>query len=190
MNLESNNMTNTFILWRGIYRPGYEYARLRQQQSHWHLEGVALFSHEQLPCRLDYQIIGDSHWHTASCAVSGWLGEAQIAIEINTESHGKWFLNGSECSGVEGCLDVDLNFSPSTNLLPIRRLALAVGEAAQVKAAWLRFPSFELEPLEQVYQRISERTYRYSSAGGAFVAELAVNSQGFVTHYPNLWVAG
>ena len=84
-------------------------------------------------------------------------------------------------------MDLDLNFSPSTNLLPIRRLNLEVGQQAEVKAAWLRFPSFELEPLSQVYERLNEFKYRYSSGGGDFVAELTVNKVGFVTVYPKLW---
>lgn len=85
------------------------------------------------------------------------------------------------------CIDLDLNFSPSTNLLPIRRLSLAVAERATVRAAWLRFPSFRLEPLEQIYHRIDATTYRYESAGGRFVAELKVNATGFVTRYGDLW---
>lgn len=96
-------------------------------------------------------------------------------------------MDGSECSNVEGCLDLDLNFSPSTNLLPIRRLALAAGQEADVRAAWLRFPMFVLEPLEQRYCRLDDSVYRYESAGGRFVAELQVNEAGFVMHYPNLW---
>ena len=88
-----------------------------------------------------------------------------------------------------GCTDIDLNFSPSTNLLPIRRLGLAVGEASDVKAAWLRFPSFRLEPLAQQYRRLDELTYRYESAGGQFVAELKVDPSGFVVDYPGLWQA-
>lgn len=73
-------------------------------------------------------------------------------------------LNGIDPPAVAGCIDEDLNFSSSTNLLPIRRLILAVGQNAPVKAAWLKFPSFELEPLSQVYSRIDESTYRYESA--------------------------
>ncbi len=88
-----------------------------------------------------------------------------------------------------GCIDLDLNFSPSTNLLPIRRLALTVGETADVRAAWLRFPSFKLEPLPQQYRRIGETTYRYESAGGQFIADLKVNRSGFVVDYPSIWQA-
>ena len=57
----------------------------------------------------------------------------------------------------------------------------------EVKAAWLRFPSFELEPLTQVYERLGEFKYRYLSRGGDFVTELTVNKAGFVTVYPQLW---
>ncbi len=32
-------------------------------------------------------------------------------------------------------LDVDINFSPSTNLPPIRRLNLGIGQEAKVRAA-------------------------------------------------------
>src|SRR5438132_1248052 len=81
----------------------------------------------------------------------------------------RWRLNGTECPAVAGCIDVDLNWSPSTNLLPICRLGLAPGQEAGVRAAWLRFPSFTLEPLEQRYRRLDAATYRYESGGGAFV---------------------
>ena len=47
---------------------------------------------------------------------------------------------GADSRAVDGCRDIDLNFSPSTNVLPIRRLSLDVGDQAAVRAAWLRFP--------------------------------------------------
>lgn len=148
-----------------------------------------MFSHERRPCRLDYQILCDAAWRTLSATVRGWLGNTVIDIQIKTDGTGDWWLNEVEQPDIRGCIDIDLNFSPSTNLLPIRRLDLAVGEAAEVKAAWLRFPSFRLEPLSQKYQRLDETTYRYESAGGQFVAELKVNQSGFVIDYPGIWQA-
>jgi hypothetical protein len=82
---------------------------------------------------------------------------------------------------------VDLNFSPSTNLLPIRRLELAVGEEGPAAAAWLRFPSLRLERLDQTYRRLGERAYRYESADGAFRRDIEVDEAGLVTRYPGLW---
>ena len=146
-----------------------------------------MFVHESQPCRLEYLIECDHTWSTQSARVSGWVGEKQIDIEINADHERNWFFNGSEQPDVKGCTDIDLNFSPSTNLLPIRRLTLEAGQQAPVSAAWLRFPSFKLERLDQVYQRLDQTTYRYQSHDGEFVAELKVNVFGLVTNYPELW---
>lgn len=56
-----------------------------------------------------------------------------------------------------------------------------------MRASWLRFPSFRLEPLGQLYRRTDLATYRYESADGRFVTDLRVNEAGFVTRYPNFW---
>jgi len=177
------------ILWRGFALAGHEACRLFSQDAYWHLEGTAVFSHEQQPCRLDYQILCDAAWRTLAAHVKGWLGNTLIDIKIRTDPARHWWLNDAEQPQVMGCIDIDLNFSPSTNLLPIRRLNLAIGETADVKAAWLRFPAFKLEPFPQQYIRLDERAYRYESAGGQFVADLKVNRSGLVVDYPGLWEA-
>jgi hypothetical protein len=175
------------ILWRGIVFPGHEACQLFSQNSGWHLEGTAVFVYNEQPVRLNYQIVCNAAWQTLSASVEGWLGHTIIRVEIKTDSAGHWWLNGDEQPAVTGCIDVDLNFSPSTNLLPIRRLSLAIGEATDISAAWLRFPSFQLEPLPQRYSRLEESVYRYESAGGQFVADLKVKPSGFVLDYPGLW---
>jgi hypothetical protein len=177
------------ILWRGLYLPGHEACRLFPQDAEWRLEGTAVLSHDHQPCRLAYLVVCDEKWNTLRAKVSGWLGSATVDIELVVDRDRHWWLNGMEHPTVAGSIDLDLNFSPSTNLLPIRRLNLAVGQQAEVKAAWLRFPSFELEPLAQIYRRVDESTYRYESGGGRFVADLKVDSAGFVTNYPGIWEA-
>ena len=177
-------MTEATILWRRLDRAGHETARLTRLPASWLLTGTAVFVHEEQPCRLDYSIECDADWRTRSGSVSGWVGDQAVEIELRLEASGGWLLDGKEVPAVAGCVDLDLNFSPSTNLLPIRRLGLAPGEESKVRAAWLRFPSFALEPLEQLYRRLDASTYRYESAGASFRADLEVNAAGFVTHYP------
>ena len=177
------------ILWRWEDRPGHEAARLTREGEGWRLEGTAVLVHDGLPCRLDYRIACDSGWRTRSATVRGWVGDQEVEVAIEADAAGRWTLNGEACPQVEGCIDVDLNFSPSTNLLPIRRLGLEIGEEAEVRAAWLRFPSFVLEPLPQLYRLTAEHAYRYESAGGAFVRDLEVDDAGFVTDYPGIWRA-
>lgn len=187
--MEANNDMGTIasILWQGFVLPGHEACRLLSQDSGWHLEGTAVFSHEEKPCQLHYQVICDAAWRTLSAEIKGWLANSSIDIQIKTDPSQRWWLNGVEQPDLKGCIDIDLNFSPSTNLLPIRRLELAIGETAEVKAAWLRFPSFRLEPLPQQYHRLDETIYRYESAGGQFVADLKVSPSGFVLEYPGIW---
>jgi hypothetical protein len=175
------------ILWRRLDAPGHEASRLAARDGGWELAGCAVFSHEARPCRLDYRIACDAAWRTRTARVTGWVGSTEIRVEIEADEHGRWTLNGAPVPAVQGCTDVDLNFSPSTNLLPIRRLALAVGREAEVNAAWLRFPSFALERLPQRYRRNAARTYRYESGGGAFATELDVDDAGLVTHYPSFF---
>lgn len=181
--------TGAAILWRRLDRPGHEAARLIRADDHWQLSGTAVFLHERQPVALEYAIVCDALWRTRSAKVNGWIGQQQVAVVIDVGADGAWRLNGGHRAAVAACVDVDLNFSPSTNLLPIRRLGLSVGEDAMVTAAWLRFPSMKLEPLEQLYRRIGERTYHYESSGGTFKADLEVDENGFVENYAGIWRA-
>jgi len=181
-------MSENAIVWKSIFLNGHEYCRIWHDSEFNYVSGSAVFSTDHRPTRLDYSIRCDSQWRSVSAEVSGWLGDEEVDIGIIVQN-GVWIMNDKEQKDVEGAIDVDLNFSPSTNLLPIRRLNLKVGDAAEVSAAWLRFPSFKLEPLPQIYRRIDEYSYRYESGGGTFVKELRVNSLGLVTSYPDIWEA-
>jgi len=185
--LDSLTIPAHAILWRRLDQEGHESARLSYRDALWHLSGTAVFTYEQQPCGLDYRVICNQEWHTLSGRVSGWVGGRPIQIELSADSSRHWQLNGESCPQVDGCIDLDLNFSPSTNLLPIRRLDLGIGTEAKVRAAWLRFPEFTLEPLDQLYRRTELASYRYESGGGTFVTELRVTEAGFVAHYGNFF---
>ncbi len=177
------------VVWQRLDLPGHDAAELKSAGSGWRLEGIAILAHEELPCRLSYAIRCASSWKTQEVSVSGFIGAEPVAKRITRERNGIWLLDGAVVSNVAGCEDVDLAFTPATNMLPIRRLDLGVGQSAHVKAAWLRFPGLNLEPLEQSYTRIDSSTYRYESRGGAFRRDLSVDDNGFVTEYPGLWKA-
>ena len=177
-------MREQTILWRRLDTTGLETVRVYSDDEGWYLDGSAIFLHEEKPCRLEYLIECDIDWNTVFVSLDGWLGDEPVDIEIDAEN-GKWFLNAQEIAAVDGCVDIDLNFSPATNLLPLKRLDLAVGESKTVRAAWLKFPSFELEPLDQTYTRIDNSTVRYESGGGKFVRDLTINEDGMVIEYPD-----
>jgi uncharacterized protein len=155
----------------------------------WQIDGSAVFIETALPVRLDYRVRCDAAWNTRSASVTGWVGARTIEVQVSASDDRQWLLDGEPQPHLSGCVDVDLNFSPSTNLLPVRRLNLAVGEEAVVRAAWLRFPSFRLEVLEQVYRRTAPELYEYESAGGSFKAQLRVDAHGFPLDYAGVWQA-
>lgn len=82
----------------------------------------------------------DHTWHTQSAKVDGWLGNTSISLQIRTDPGHHWWLNEIEVTGVAGCIDVDLNFSPSTNHIPIRRFNLKLGERAALTLPGLSSP--------------------------------------------------
>jgi len=175
------------ILWRRLDLPGHEAAAITQQRNRWNLAGTALFAYRRESCRLGYEIECDMHGGTRDVTVRGQIGDSPVSLVLSRDTEGAWCANGAAQPALQGCIDVDLGFSPSTNLLPIRRLKLAIGARADVRAAWVRFPELTLEVLQQSYTRVAERTYRYESAGGEFTRELVVNDDGFVVDYPGLW---
>jgi hypothetical protein len=175
------------IMWRRLDMPGHEVAELTASSAGWELQGVALFAHEGQPCRLEYRIACDAEWRTRSVRVDGRVGGTVLALELTRSDQGEWEADGRPAAALHGCIDVDLGFSPSTNLLPIRRLGLAVGDRAAVRAAWVQFPTLSLQVLEQVYARLETSRYRYESAGGTFRRDLTVGDAGWVTEYPDFW---
>jgi uncharacterized protein len=177
------------VIWRRLDTPGHEAARLVFHEPFWQLTGTAVFSEKQQAARLEYLVVCDTRWRTRHGRVCGWVGPRRVRIELLADTGGRWQLNGTECPQVEGCMDLDLAFSPATNALAIRRLGLESGQAAEVRAAWLTFPEFNLEPLHQVYRRTGPATYRYEAFGGSFVTDLEVNPAGLVIRYPDLWEA-
>ena len=175
------------IMWQRLDIPGHEICALEARDGGWTLEGTALLVHDARPCELRYLIKCGNDWQTESVHVSGNIGERAVAAQVTRTADGLWTMNGSPVPTVSGCIDIDMGFSPSTNTLPVRRLNLAVGQSADVRAAWLRFPELTLEVLEQTYTRLEHDRYLYESAGGAFRRELSTTADGFVRDYPDFW---
>jgi len=180
------------ITWRRLDHPALETAILEHEPNDdaWILLGnVSGTLPDDRRYDLRYHVRCDAGWVTRDALVEGMLGRDEVYVTIERDSDDEWRRDGALVQEVVGCVDVDLGFSPITNTLPIRRLDLAVGASATVRAAWLRFPELELEVLEQVYRRVSKDQYAYESGGGRFRADLTVDASGLVRRYGEYWVA-
>jgi len=177
--------------WRRLDVPGREEARIEQTAEGWRLTGELELDEASVRAQLIYVIECERDWRTRRAIVTGAAGGAPIRFEFAADGDGYWTLNGAPLTLVEGALDIDLGFTPATNLLPIRRLDLEVGERADVRTAWVRFPELRVEALEQSYQREAARVFRYEALvdGERFRAQLDTDEFGRVLLYEGLWEA-
>ena len=173
------------VLWRRMDGAGTESFLLSRDDTGWCLEGnvVALLDHE--PSHIRYRVLCDPSWRALSAQVSQNRGGVERELHITVRDSGRWWVEGEEDARLRNCTDVDLEISPSTNTIPIRRLNLAVGQESAVTAAWVRFPALTIEPLHQRYTRTGANRYRYASHD--FATDLEVDDLGLVTRYDGGW---
>ena len=175
--------------WRRTDTRGHEEARILATPGGWRLTGRLEAEDGDTTARLEYSITCDGRWQTLAAVIMGEVNERPVQFALSADGHGNWKVNGVPQPALAGALDIDLGFTPATNMLPIRRLDLRVGDAASVRTAWLRFPELRLEALEQRYTREADRTFRYEAQvdGEPFRARLETDEYGRVVNYEGLW---
>ena len=175
------------ILWRRVDEPGAEIMELRRSEPEWNLRGTAVLSFDGRPAHVRYDVTCDRPWRTRSVDLVETWGDETRSLHLEADQGARWWWGGDEIVAVSGSVDVDLGMTPATNTLPIRRLALALGESRELTVAWIRFPDLVVEPLRQRYTRLQAQRYRYESIVSGFSADIDVDELGLVTRYSELW---
>ena len=179
-------MTMLTALWKRLDVPGHDAARFARDGDGWRLSGTAVFQSEDgRPVAASYDVLLDEKYHARSGAVRGVSGGRSFSHEIARDADG-WRLDGTR-QPLSALVDLDFGFTPATNLPQLRRLDLAVGEAAAFDVAWFDITETRLIALPQRYRRIDERRYAYESPQGPYSAILEIAESGFVSVYPDLW---
>jgi hypothetical protein len=109
-------------------------------------------------------------------------GERGVLLE-RSEEDGSWTANGRPLPDVDGAVDVDLALSPLTNHMPAARLG---DEPADHLMAWVDVPSLEVTRSAQRYEPAGPGRVRFVGLDDGFTAELDLDADGFVQHYPGL----
>ncbi len=175
------------FFWRKLDHPGHDSCRLIKLSAGWRLSGAAVFLDAPGACHFQYEVVADAAFRTKSAAVVGYLGRKAIDIRIRSAGRGRWRVNGVLNADVAGCIDVDLSFTPATNLFALRRLELKVGEHVETPAAYLEFPRLRFTRLPQRYGRIGRTKYAYEAPTVGYAGILQVSSLGAVLRYPGLF---
>lgn len=142
-----------------------------------------------------YQVDLDENWRTRMATVQLVRGHRSAEMKIRVDEAGRWRdLDERHLETLDGLEDIDLFLTPATNTIPIRRLALEIGQAGHVPAALIQLDANDrlfATRLDQRYERHDETTYRYLSFDDdgrvAFTAELKVDGEGVIERYGDLW---
>jgi hypothetical protein len=178
---------NTFAtaFWRRLDVPGHDAARVMQTEHGYELLGQSIFGGPHGPTALRYILTLEPDWSTKEGRITGFIGERSVNDHIERTPRG-WTFNGREC-GMADILDLDLGFTPATNMIQLRRVSLAIGESTTFDVAWLEAGDKELQRLPQTYYRATEFEYPYHSPQGGYRETIILSGSGFAAVYPNLW---
>ena len=120
-------------------------------------------------------------------------GDNYVTRALTIEVEGKGWSRSLHLTGedlVDGALDCDLGLSPLTNLMPIRRDALHAREGStEITVAWVAVPELTVHAARQRYTHVRPGLVRFRSLDGefeGFEADLEVDDEGLIMHYPDL----
>lgn len=174
-----------FAFWRRIDEPGHDAAMLAPAEDGWTLTGHAAFR-EKGPTGLRYTVDLSPDFSTRGARIDGFRGGEAFVHHFRRDPRG-WFLDDCPVPGLDDLVHLDFGFTPSTNLQQLRHAGLAVGEEAQIPAAWFDIGESGLVRLPQHYRRLSDDRYHYASPTAGYDEVLELAPTGFVRLYPGLW---
>jgi uncharacterized protein len=178
--------------WRHLgAREGFEVAFLGSGAGDGHrLEGHVAAVEEGAAWVVEYVIVVDAAWRTREARVRGRSAAGRRDVVLEAVEPGRWRIDGARAPHLDGCLDVDLEASALTNTIPVHRLALAVGTAAEAPAAYVRAVGLAVERLDQRYARADDdgrgERYGYEAPRFGFAGRLSYDAAGLVLDYPGL----
>lgn len=163
-----------------------------------------------VPYRLDLDLAVDHGWVTQRLALQvvgdRWSRSLALDRDLDGSWRGTWTEFGAPPPAVDGArpadaiepheipgavVDVDVEWSPLTNVMPIRRLGLtAAGAAGRFTMAWVAVPSLAVTLDEQHYTLLGvddgDVCARFESGDGLFAAVLRCDADGVVLDYPGI----
>jgi hypothetical protein len=176
------------VVWRRIMDEGsFEACAVTALADGYGIGGNIIIAQDGAPLTVSYDIRCDRGWSAESVAIDQVLGAHARHLSLTRRGTG-WLVNDKADPQLDGCAEPDLGLTPSTNALAIRRLKLAIGQAAQITCAWVKFPALTVESSWQRYERLAERVYRYTNVDSGFTAIVTVDEMALPVSYERIWI--
>ncbi len=105
---------------------------------------------------------------------------------LGNDGGGRWGeMNGAHRPELDGCVDIALACTPFTNTIAIRRLALHVGDAAEIIVAAVDVETLDIQPVTQRYSRLDTHRWHVEQLATGESIEFEVDEFGLVIDYPS-----
>jgi len=170
--------------WNGC-EEGLEHVDVRPADGGLTISGVVIGREDKTEFGLHYRLKVDSSWRTRTIHLQTTSGHV---LDLESNGQGSWIENGKPQPALQGCIDVDIQATPMTNTLPIRRLELEAGQTVDIRLCYIAVPDLTISSPTQRYTAIEPGSrYRFESLDSGFTAELPLDEDGFVLDYPGLF---
>ena len=188
-----------FLVWTGVEEWLTESAAV-ELDGGLSAAGTQLGAHPE-PFRLDYRLEAPgfiTRELELTATAEGWRRH----LFLRHDGSGAWDADVGDEGDVAGgawdgsppdlsdALDIDIQNSPLTNTMPILRHGLQHGGSGDFLMAFITTPSLRIEASPQRYEHVRRKkngsVVRYISRDGDFRAELEVDDEGLLVHYPRL----
>jgi hypothetical protein len=180
--------TQADVAWMALQWPGFEHVIAAFGPAGFRADSWLILDSEVGLARVSYLLSCDSQWRVTDLTIAVTDAASHRTLALRRDDGGHWHAEGDgPVPDLDGCIDVDINRSPLTNTLPIRRLGMAAGAPRDLDVVYVEVPELTVSPVRQRYTLLpgDGPVYRYES--GSFSADLPVDGDGFVIDYPGLW---
>jgi hypothetical protein len=191
-----------FLVWTGVEEWMTEAASVGITDAGLQANGIQLGA-EPRPYRVDYQLDASDGFVTRAIDLTSHGEGWRRRLELVHHESGHWEVGLLDDEGdvpggawdgqlpdLSNALDIDIENSPLTNTMPILRHGFERGGEGDFVMAFVRTPSLRVEASPQRYEhvRTSEAgsVVRYISRDGDFTADLQLDRDGLLVHYPRL----
>jgi uncharacterized protein len=174
------------LAWQSVQWPGLEHVIWSSGEPGFRADGQLVMANDS-PVRVSYQLDCDAGWAFRGLTIAVTGAAARRSLTLSVAGDGRWLADGRPRPELARCVDIDINCTPLTNTLPVRRLDWSPGQSRDLGIAYVSVPELTVRPVRQRYTMLGGGPAVFGYESGSFRTELPVDSDGFVLDYPGIW---
>jgi hypothetical protein len=198
----------TDVGWTAQQWPGMEHVIVSQEAGGGSRAVSRLIMADERLATVEYELVCASRWRFTELTISVTDAAGARSLTLARTPEGRWLADGQPRPDLDGCADIDINRTPLTNTLPIRRLDWSPGRGRDLDVTYVTVPDLTVGKVQQRYTLLTPDAalarrdghagrspqpeagsdypvFRYEA--GSFRADLQVDDDGLVLDYPGLW---